>query len=154
MVTEGDRLRSLQVRIAGHDGIGVLRRLARDDLDQLHDEFFDVDDLFFEVELHVERHLIVTAARGMQALAVVADALRQLALDEGMDILRLHIKGQCAAFDIGEDVFQTLDDLLGALLRDDAASAEHGRMGDAALDILAVHTAVKADGAVEVVGRL
>ena len=140
--------------IGWHDGIGVLLRLARDDLDQLHNEVLNVDDLFFEVELHVERHLIVAAARGMQALAVVADALGQLALDEGVNILRLHIKGQRAALDVGEDALQALDDLLGALLRDDAASAEHGRMGDAALDILAVHTAVKADGAVEVVGRL
>ena len=41
---------------------------------------------------------------------------------------------------------QALNDVGAAFLADDAAFAQHGRVGDAALDVLAVHAAVKRDG--------
>ena len=152
MMTEHDRLRSLQVGVARHDGLAVLRRLVGDHLDERHDQLFDGRDLFFEIELDVQRHLIVAAARGVQALAVVADALGQLALDKGVDVLGFHVDLQRAGFDVGKNAAQALNDVGAALLADDAAPAEHGRVGDAALDVLAVHAAVKGDGGVEIVG--
>ena len=152
VVTEGDRLCTLQMRVAGHDGIAVFLGFAGDDLDELHDQLFDGDDLFFEVELHVERYLVIAASGGVQALAVVADTLGQFSFDEGVDILGFHVDAERAALDVREDPLQALNNILNALLGDDAAFAEHGRMRDTALNVLAVHAAVKRDGAVEIVG--
>ena len=151
MVTEGNRLSALKVGVAGHNGVGVLLSLAGDHLYQTDDEIFNIDDLFFEVKLYVERDLVVAAARGVKPLAVVADPLCQLALDEGVDILSLHVYRERAALDISEDSSESLYNILNALLGDNAAFAEHSRVGDTALDILAVHTAVKRDRAVEII---
>ena len=152
MMTEGDRLRPLQMRVAGHNGVAVFLGFAGDDLDELYDQLFDGDDLFFEVELHVERHLIVAASGRVQALAVVADTLGQFSFDEGVDILGFHVDAERTALDVREDPLQALNNILNALLGDDTALAEHGRVCDAALDVLAEHAAVKRDGAVEIVG--
>ena len=103
------------------------------------------------VKLYVERDLVVAAARGVKPLAVVADPLCQLALDEGVNVLCLHVDRESAALDIRENTPQSLYNILNALLGDDAALAEHGRVSDAALYVLAEHTAVKRDRAVEII---
>ena len=101
-MTEYDGLRPLKVGVARHYGFAVLLRFISDYLNQVNNKVFDVDDLFFEVELYVKRNLVVAAARGVKPLSVVAYALCQLALDEGVDILRLHVDFKCARFDVGK----------------------------------------------------
>ena len=103
MMSEGDRLCSLKVGVARHNRVAVFLSLARDNLNQLNNELLYIYNLFFEVKLYVKRDLIVTAARGVESFSVVADSLCELALDESVDILSLHVNLQRAAFDIREN---------------------------------------------------
>ena len=111
MMTEGNRLCSLKVGITRHYGFAVLFSLVGDNLDEVNNEILNIDNLFFKVKLDVKRNLVVTAAGCMKSFAVVADSLCQLALDKGVNVLCLHIELQCAAFDVGKDSLQSLNDV-------------------------------------------
>ena len=50
------------------------------------------------VQMHIERDLIVTAARGVQAFARVADRLRQRAFDIHVNIFQTDRKSEFAVF--------------------------------------------------------
>ena len=95
--------------IAGHYGFAILFSLVGYNLNQVNNEVFNIDNLFFKVKLDVKRNLVVTAAGCMKSFAVVADSLCQLALDKGVNILCLHIKLQCTAFDVGKDSLKSLN---------------------------------------------
>ena len=73
-MAEGDGLGALQVGVTGHDGGGVLGGLLADDLDQLHDVSLQGVAVVPQSQADVQRHLVVPAAAGVQALAGVADA--------------------------------------------------------------------------------
>ena len=87
----------------------------------------------------------------MQALAGIADALGQERLHIHVDILLISGKFDLPRLDISQNRLQTGDDGVGIFFCNNAALAQHRRMGDGACDILPVHPAVKADGGVEVV---
>ena len=85
----------------------------------------------------------------MQALSHVAKALCKLRLDKHVNVLCRHVELELAALDICKDLLQTADKLKAVAHADYALFAEHGRMRDAALDILLVHSSVKCDGGIE-----
>ena len=143
VVPEGDGLRPLQVGVAGHDGLGVLRRHVAEGFGEGFDLGGDFPHLVAEVQADVEGDLVVAAAGGVEALAGVAQAFGQLRLDEHVDVLRLHIKGKGAAVQVGEDPRQAGDDLFRLGGVDDAGLSQHGGVGDAAHDIVAVHPPVE-----------
>ena len=145
MMSEGNGLSPLQVGVTGHNGVAVFFRFLRDHPYQVGHELFDGFNFLFEIQLDVYRYLIVAAARGVEPLAVVAYALGQLALDKGVDILSLGVDRQLAAFDVGLYFFQPLNDVLRAFFADYSAASQHICVSYAALDVLAVHSAVKGD---------
>ena len=151
VVAEGDRLRALQVRVAGHDRVGVFLRLVAEDADQLFELADEARARFAERQADVERDLIVPAARRVQPLARVADARGQLALDKGVDVLGVGVDRERAALDVCGDLFELRADLVALALRDDAAGAEHRRVRDAALDVLFIHPAVDRNRRIEIV---
>ena len=86
------------------------------------------------------------AAPGVQALTGVTDAGGQRLLDEGVDVLGVGVDFQCAAVQIVQNGVQTLVNIVHILPGDDALSAQHGRVDEAALNILLDHPRVEADG--------
>ena len=88
----------------------------------------------------------------MQTLARVTDALGQELLVCHVDIfVEFGRKVDFARFNIGKDALKALDNLLYIVLRDNALTAEHGRVCDRALNILGIHPAVEHNGGVKVV---
>ena len=61
-MSEGNRLCSLEVSVAGHNGFAVLFSLVGNNLNKTYNEIFYIDNLFFEVKLDVNCNLIVTAS--------------------------------------------------------------------------------------------
>ena len=61
-MSEGNRLCSLEVSITGHNGFAVLFSLVGNNLDKTYNEIFYSDNLFLELKLDVNCHLIVTAS--------------------------------------------------------------------------------------------
>ena len=152
MMTEGDGLCALQMGVAGHHGVGVFLRLIAQHVKQLLDLLNERSTFLAQRQAHIERNLIVAAAGGVQALAGVADAGGQFALHKGVDVFGVRVDEQGAACDIGFDLLETGADLLALALFDDAGFAQHGGVGNAALDILLIHPAVHGDGGVEIIG--
>ena len=111
----------------------------------------DVVRFAAQVHAQVERDLIVARAGGVQLLAEVADARGEHLLDKHMDVLARGINGERTAVQIVEDALQRVDDRVGVRGRQDVLRAEHGRVRHAARDVLTVHTAVEADGGIEIV---
>ena len=139
------------MRVARHHVALVQQRLAAQHGDQLPDLIREGGAFLFQVQADVQRDLIVAAAGGVQALSGIAEARGELALDECVDILRIRIDGKLSAVDIASDLLQSGADPVGLILRQDPACAEHRRVGDAALDILPVHPAVKGNRRIKVV---
>ena len=98
MVGEGHRLRPLQMGVAGHDRVEVLRRPIAQLQNEREQQGFDLLCLLPQRQPQVERDLVVAAARGVQALARAADPLRELRLDKHVDVLRAGVEDERAAF--------------------------------------------------------
>ena len=81
------RLGAPQVGVGRHQRVAGLLGLADERRDDAHDRRSDRGQPAPQVEPQVERDLLVARAAGVQALAGVADALDQLALDPGVDVL-------------------------------------------------------------------
>ena len=111
----------------------------------------DRADLLLQVQPQIDGHLIIPAPGRMQTLAGIADALGQERLHIHVDILLIGGKFDLPRLDISQNRLQAGDDGVGIFFCNNAALAQHRRMGDGACDILPVHSAVKADGGVEVV---
>ena len=150
-MAEGDGLGALQVSVAGHDGGGVLTGLFADHLDELHDVALQHVAVVPQRQADIQRHLIVAAAAGVQALARVADAGGEGLLHKGVHILGVGVDLQCAGSQVVGDGSQTVEDILAVLFGDDALLGQHGGVDAAAAHILRDHALVKADGGVEVV---
>ena len=68
-----------------------------------------------------------------------------------MDVLAGHIEFQRAGVQIIQNALQTVNQLVGFLLSDNALRPQHGGVGHGAGDILPVHSAIEADGRIEIV---
>ena len=153
-----DGLRLLHMRVSGHDGQGVLLRGVK----QCAHQAFQLLNRFLRriLDIHpaVERHLIVAASAGVQALARLADALDEQGFHVHVDVLRVQRKFHLARLNVGQDILQALYDSVGILLLNDALLAQHRGVGDRSLDVLPVEPLVKGDRRVEIVhhfiGRL
>ena len=87
MLRKRDRLRPLQMRVAGHDGLLVFLCLFAENRFQLQQVFNHGRNFVPEVEAEIERDLIVAASCRVQALSRVSDSLCQKRLDVHVDIL-------------------------------------------------------------------
>lgn len=74
----GDRLRSLQMRIAGHNRMQVVLSQIQQDTFQFGNILDKLDAGFAGPELQVRRHLVVSAASGMKLLPGSADPVGQM----------------------------------------------------------------------------
>ena len=138
MVCKKHRLRPLQVRIAGHDHVeiffGRLGQLSAQRLQSADDEL----DLVAQKKPHVERHLIVAAARGVEFAAGRTDQLGQASFDIHMNIFVRLRKLELAAVYLALDRLQAADNLPRITGWNDALLGEHFRVRNTAHDVMAV----------------
>ena len=71
-----------------------------------------------------------------------------------MNVLRLGVKGQRAAFKVSQNARKTADDAFAFAFVNDTGIAEHFGVRHAAGDILFIHTAVERNRRVEIVDAL
>ena len=113
MMGERDRLRALQMGVAGHHGV----EMAMGERDQRAAEFPGEPDhlgqFVAEIEPQIERDLVVARSRGMELAPRRADPLGQAALDREMDILVGEREAEAAGIDLALDRAQAGDDLGG-----------------------------------------
>ena len=68
-------------------------------------------------------------------------------------VFGIHGELHLAAFDIRQQILQTLMDGCHILFGNDARIAQHLRMGQRALNILLIHPLIKPDGGIEIVHK-
>ena len=104
-------------------------------------------------EPRIGRHLVVTAAPGMEALARLADPSGELALDGHVDILIVHAERERAGLDILLDGVQAVANGQGIRIADDALARQHGRVRLGTGDVLAVEMLVNRERCPELLRR-
>ena len=142
---EIDRLRPLQMRVAGDDDGGVLRA-------ELHEGFLELPqlalqrgDLVAQPEPHVERDLVVARAGGVE-LRASGHALGEFRLDVHVDIFERGPPLEFPSGDLGGDLFQTPRDgrEFGGLQHADLA--QHRGVRDGAANVVRPQPPVEGDG--------
>ena len=119
-MTEGDGLCSLQVGVAGHNGVAIALGLVSHGSDQGFDKPGDLVDLISQIHPDIQRHLIVTAAGSVELFAHISQPLGQHLLYKHMDVFAFHVNGQLAAFQIFQNTGKTFCKLLCLSRCDDA----------------------------------
>ena len=136
VVAEGDGLRDLQVREAGHHQRGVARRLREQRLLQRIQVPDDLVDLVAQPQAHIGGDLVVARTRRVQALAGVARKLDQAALDVAVHVFVFDRPGELAGADLGAHLRQRAFDGFQVCAPDHAAGREHARMGKRARNVV------------------
>ena len=152
MVAKGDGLRPLQMGISGHDGLAVFHGLVGQHGAQLFQLADKPGGFLFQRHADIQGYLIVPAPGSVQPLTGAAQTLGEFALHKGVDVLGVGVDGQCARSDLIADFLQLVANLLRLRFVDDSAGSQHSSVGDAPADILLIHTAVKGNRRVKVVG--
>ena len=138
MMREQHGLSVLHMRIARQNHLVVLLGRIHQYMAQLKIGLHELLGQCLDAQARVGRHLVVARTSGMQALASLADATRQLALDRHMDILVVDIEAEVAGIDIPLDSGQALGNRLLVLDADDAPGGQHLGMRLRAGDILLI----------------
>ena len=154
MVAKGDGLRALKMGVAAHDRAGVLPGLFAQDLNQLSQLGQQFLQAAAQVKADIQRHLVVAASGGVQALARIPHPAGELLLHKGVNILRLRVDRQLARLQLIEHLPQPADNGVPVGLREYAAAAQHIGVGNAAGNILAEHALIEGDRGIKVVGFL
>ncbi len=106
-------------------------------------------DRIAEVQLQVERHLIVPAAAGVHLATHRADDLGQTPLDGHVDILVRQRPGEGAVEHLSGHPVQSLQDAIALLARQDADVCQHAHVSARAGDVEGRQNVVERDGSIE-----
>ena len=87
VMSQTDGLSLLQVGESRHNGLCVLLHNMKNYLQELAQLRVKLTEIPASKEAHIQSHLVITASSGVQLLACIADAVDQVRLDEGMDVL-------------------------------------------------------------------
>ena len=144
VMTEGDRLRDLQMGEAGHDRPGVafgqIDQRALQITEQPHGDV----DLGAQPQPDVGGHLVVARARGVQPLAGVARQIGQPFLDVQVNIFQVELPAKGAVLDLGADAGHAVADGVEIDPRQNAAGFEHFGMRERALYVVQRESMVEA----------
>ena len=94
---------SLEMGVAGHNGVQIGLCLADEGLFQVHQHSYDHGNLFFHKQTEVQGHLVVPAAGGVQPFAGGADALGEQHLHVHVDVLAVLGKLHLAVLNFGQE---------------------------------------------------
>ena len=149
VVGEQDRLRPLQVRVAGQDYFPVcLRHLDERPHRREHAPAY-APGRFPDEEVQVEGHLVVAAAARVQLERHVADVLAQPTLHGRVYVLVGEAPGEPFRLHLPEHHLQTALQLGGFLFCHDPLLAEHLRVRDGAPDVVGGEAHVEGDRGVQ-----
>ena len=145
MMREINGLRALQVSVAGNDYVRIAFAERDERALQSGDVAEERDDFFAQPEAHVERHLIIARAAGVQFRAG-GNPPGQLRLDIHMHVFEFGLPLELAGGDFPANLFQSPGNggQLGPGQHTDIT--EHGRVGEGALEVVLPEPPVKGDG--------
>ena len=103
MMAERHRLRGLQMGEARHRIGGVRGGAIGQRAHHVGDLRRQPVDRIAHPEAEIGRHLVVAAARGVQAPAGLADALGQARLDVHVDVFQRRVEREAAGLDLLRD---------------------------------------------------
>ena len=149
-----DRLSALEMSVARHDHFAIFRRAINDRLLQFDDQSLNFSRLTSDVQMHVERDLIISRASGVESAARLADPISQCLLDVHMNVFELDTELELAAIDLRADLLQAVDDLIAIVVGDDVLSGEHFRMRDRAFDVLTIQPLIESNRRLEFIDHL
>jgi len=138
MMRQQHGLSVLHVRVARQNHLVVLLSRIHQHMAQLKIGPHELLGQRLDAQTCVGRHLVVARTSGMQALASLADATRQLALDGHMNVLVVDVEGEVAGIDILFDSGQTLGNRLLVLGADNALGRQHPGMCLRSGDVLLI----------------
>ena len=149
VVREVDRLRALEVRVAGHRPVLV----ALGELDERALQLLQLLERLQRVRArehrHVGRDLVVARARGVELAADRADDLRQPPLDRHVDVLVVLAERERAAVELLLDALEPAEQRVAVGLADDPRLGQHRRVRARLLDVVRPEPPVEADRRVE-----
>ena len=137
------RLRFLKMCEARHESIQVLLHHMKDRLQEMFEKQIHLTDLIPDIQLHIERHLVISAAPRMEFLAGISDPIDQMRFHEAVDIFVLVCEFQFSTLNVRKNPAQGFDDRLCLFIRDDSLFPQHGGVGDTPPDILPVQPLVE-----------
>ncbi len=128
MMAERDGLRDLQVRVAGHDRVGVPLGQIDERAAQRGKPIGEPVDRLAQPEPQVGGHLVVARATGVEPLAGVADERGEPLLDVEMNVLEVARPRKIAALDFVANRFHPALDC-GEIIRGQyAGRGKHSRV--------------------------
>jgi len=150
-MAEGNRLGSLQMGIARHDGISMIFGQIQQGEDQILDQWLAVIGNLFNIEAHVGGYLIVAAAAGMEFFADIANPFGQNGFDIHMDIFHRYRKFDVAGFNVEKNRFQRFDNLFRFFESNNILFPKHSGMGNTSCDVLFIQALIKGYGRVKII---
>ena len=144
-VAKEQRLRRLQVGVAGHDHVQVSLGLLDDGLLQFDQRIAQGGHLVQQVEAQVGGHLVVTGAAGVQFPCHRAHQLGQPPLNRGVDVLVAGLDLKVASVELSAHLLQAGDELVALLVCDQPCPRQRAGVGDAPPDVGLVHPPVEAN---------
>ena len=153
VLSDGNRLSPAHMRITGHD---ILNIVVGDIQERVYKRFevsADIDNAVFDIQTKVGCDLIVARTRGVQHFAGCTDALCEFLFDEGVDIFRA-FQRQTAFFDIGENIYESVADLVRTFFGNDLRFSKHLDVRDACQNIMPIQFVVERKRLVEIIGAL
>ncbi|MNI44782.1 hypothetical protein D3C73_991750 [compost metagenome] len=146
VMSEQDRLGTLQMRISRYNRLYIVFSLLNQSFLQLTQQSDELHHPVTEIQMHIRRHLVVAAAAGVQLTADRTDFFDQVFFNIHMNIFIGNGEFDCACAHLIQHLVQPGFDGLNILLRQDAAFAQHGDMGQTALYIFFRQCLIKSDG--------
>uniref|UniRef100_A0A0N4ZJJ8 Transcriptional regulator n=1 Tax=Parastrongyloides trichosuri TaxID=131310 RepID=A0A0N4ZJJ8_PARTI len=148
-MAEGHRLCGLQMGEARHNCCRVLFCTVQQGALQILQLRHGAVAGVAHPQAEVRRHLIIAAARGVQAPRRLADQLGQAGLDVHVDVFIGVAEGEGPVPDLALDDVQPAQDGLGVRRRDDPLFLQHATMGPRTGQVLRPQAFIDADGDVD-----
>jgi hypothetical protein len=116
-MAEGDRLRRLQMREAGHHRRGVMFGQIDQCTSGLEVELQNAIDRIAQPQADIGGDLVVARAAGMQALAGIAHLARQRPLDVEMDVFVIQVPRETSVLEVSQNLAQAAPDMSNGVRR-------------------------------------
>ena len=102
------------------------------------------------IKSHVQRHLVVAAASGMQLLSGVTDSLYQGSLHKAVDVLLCFVYGKLSCLYVLPDACQSLYNGILLFYGENALFSKHNGMCNASFHVLGKEIFVKGNGCIKI----
>ena len=140
---QGYRLCLLQMGKARHISMHILFHDLLKSLKKCLHLLVNGVNLIAHIQLHIQRHLIITASSGVKLLAWISDSVNEIGLHKAMNILVFRCDRKSACLYICKDSFKSFKDLVSFFFCQNALFGKHFYMCLAAADILLIKFLIK-----------